>query len=418
MLHSKYTTYNFYDYFIISIIASTIIGTAQMGLISHTFVAGLLCLPLALLEVASSFKVGKIRPIVLFMVIWILYALISILWAPKHEYLLREIWNLLWNIIIFIGLYHASKKANTASQSFLMGWRVLICLTLCIAAWEIATDSHLSGVGDFNEDSKIATTDGGLERRIFAAVTYKNLNSYVTLLCMALPFLVYGISILQKKWLSIFAIIGSCCVVIINASRGGLMCLVIDCIILAIFYRKFQFSNKKLVTFFVVVLLSIFIVLFGLSIASQAIGRLSSYGVEDLMSDAGRWEVWKLGVEFCVESLGFGCGVGSMQPMYASTGFWLHFSHNFVVEFIMQYGIWLFIPFGMMLWKNWRHMIKADNTSQNVLGWMLLLSFIPLAIIDDTYLIHAFVWIWLVTQYMIRDSINYNFNENRNTYIS
>ncbi len=63
MLHSKQTTYNFYDYFIISIIASTIIGIAQMGLISHTFVAGLLCLPLALLEVASSFKAGKIRPI-------------------------------------------------------------------------------------------------------------------------------------------------------------------------------------------------------------------------------------------------------------------------------------------------------------------------------------------------------------------
>ena len=82
MLHSKHTTYNFYDYFIISIIASTIIGTAQMGLISHTFVAGLLCLPLALLEVASSFKTGKIRPIVLFMMIWILYALISIVWAP------------------------------------------------------------------------------------------------------------------------------------------------------------------------------------------------------------------------------------------------------------------------------------------------------------------------------------------------
>lgn len=405
MLHSKQTTYNFYDYFIISIIASTIIGTAQMGLISHTFVAGLLCLPLALLEVASSFKKGKMQPIILFMTIWILYALISITWTPKHEYLLREIWKLLWNIVIFIGMYHASQKANNVQQSFMTGWRLLIWFTLFIAAWEIATDSHLAGIGDFNEDSEIATADGGSEHRIFAAVTYMNLNSYVTLLCMALPFLVYDTYILQKKWLSVLAVIGSCCILLVNASRGGLMCLAIDCVILAIYYRKFHFSNKRIITFFAISLMILFISLFGLAIASQAIGRLSAYGAEELMSDAGRWDVWKMGVEFCIESLGFGCGVGSMQPMYASTGFWLHHSHNFVVEFILQYGIWLFIPFALMLLKNWRLMMKTDNISQNILGWMLLVSFIPLAIIDDTYLTRTFMWLWLITQFAIAESL-------------
>lgn len=404
-MKSAHTNKNIYDYFIILVISSTIIGTAQIGLISHTFVAGLLCLPFAIIEVISSFKNGKTQPIILFMTIWILYALISITWAPKHEYLLREIWNLLWNIIIFIGLYHASQKANNVQLSFMIGWRMLIWFTLFIAAWEISTDSHLAVFGDFNEDSEIATIDGGSEHRIFAAVTYKNLNSYVTLLCMALPFLVYGISILQKKWLTVFAIIGSCCILLVNASRGGLICFVIDCIILAIFYRKFQFSNKRIITFFAIILLILFICLFGLSIASQAIGRLSAYGTENLMSDEGRWEVWRMGVEFCIESLGFGCGVGSMTPMYASTGFWLHHSHNFVVEFIMQYGIWLFITFGIMLLKNWRYMIKADNISKNLLGWMLLLSFVPLAIIDDSYLPHTFVWIWLVTQFAITNSL-------------
>ena len=118
-MKSAHTNKNIYDYFIILVISSTIIGTAQIGLISHAFVVGLLCLPFTLLEIVSSFQKGKMQPIILFMVIWILYTLISITWAPKHEHLLREIWILLWNIIIFIGLYHASKKANTASQSFL-----------------------------------------------------------------------------------------------------------------------------------------------------------------------------------------------------------------------------------------------------------------------------------------------------------
>lgn len=405
MLLETTSKYNFYDYFIMLIIASTVIGTAQIGLISHAFVVGLLCLPLTLLEIVSSFKKGKMQPIILFITIWIVYALLSVTWAPKHEYLLREIWKLSWNIVIFIGLYHASRKANSIQQSFMTGWRILVCLTLLIAAWEIATDSHLAGIGDFNENAEIVTADGGYEHRIFAAVTYMNLNSYVTLLCMALPFLVYGTSILQKKWISILAIIGSCCVLFVNASRGGLMCLAIDCIILIIFYRKFHFSNKRIITLFMIIALILFIFLFGLSIASQAIGRLSAYGAEDIMSDAGRWDVWRMGVEFCIDSCGFGCGVGSMQPMYASTGFWLHHSHNFVIEFILQYGIWLFIPFGLMLWKNWQRMIKANNISQNILGWMLLLSFVPLAIIDDTYLTRTFMWLWLITQFAIANSL-------------
>lgn len=183
------------------------------------------------------------------------------------------------------------------------------------------------------------------------------------------------------------------------------MCLAIDSIILTIFYRKVHFSNKRIITIFMIIALILFIFLFGLSIASQAIGRLSAYSTEDIMSDAGRWDVWRMGVEFCIDSCGFGCGVGSMQPMYASTGFWLHHSHNFVIEFILQYGIWLFIPFGLMLWKNWQRMIKANNISQNILGWMLLLSFVPLAIIDDTYLTRTFMWLWLVTQFAIANSL-------------
>ena len=395
-----YQKNNFYDYFIILIIVSTIIGTVQVGFISHTLVIGLLCLPLSILELISSYKQGKVHSIVLFMIIWILYALISAVWSPKSEYILSEIWNLLWNITIFIGLFYASKKANNTLQSFLIGWRMLLFLTLFIAAWEITTDSHIPKFGDFNEGATI-DTGTGLKHRIFAAVTYKNLNSYVTLLCMAFPYLAYGLFILEKQWLSIIVLIGSILVLIVNSSRGGLMCLAIDVIVFALIYRKQQFAHKKLVTSFVLIAIVYFIYSYGMFFAEQAIGRLSAYGAEDIMSDVGRWDVWRMGIEFCINSFGFGCGVGSMQPMYASTGFWLHFSHNMVIEFILQYGIWLFIPLGIMLLKNWIFLIKEKDVNNQLLGWMLMLSFIPLAIIDDSYIPHAYTWLWLVSQFTI-----------------
>lgn len=397
MVNVNQFKYNYNDSFIILAIISAIMGTTQIGIIGHTFLLGVICLPFALLEIFHACQTGKFKPIVLFMVIWLAYAIISIFWGRSSQDMMRELWNLWWNIIIFLGLYHAGQKAPNAQKSFLTGWRSLICLTLIIAAWEIITDSHLAGVGDFNVDAEIAA-DRDTQHRIFAAVTYKNLNSYVTLLCMALPFLIHGIFKLPFTWLSISIVFGSICVLLVNASRGGLMCLTIDLFILCIFYKRLHFPNKKIITFFMSIGLALFISLYGVSIAEQSIGRLSAYGLENIMQDAGRWEVWKKGIEFCIESFGFGCGVGSMQQMYKSTGGWLHYSHNFVIEFIIQYGCWLFIPFGIILVKNWKCLIKTNDVNLNILGWMISLSFVPLAIIDDSYLSHSYVWIWLVTQ--------------------
>ena len=179
------------------------------------------------------------------------------------------------------------------------------------------------------------------------------------------------------------------------------MCLAIDVIVFVFIYRKQQFAYKKTITLVSFIAIAFCIYCYGISIAEQAIGRLSAYGIEDIMSDAGRWDVWRMGVEFCIDSFGFGCGVGSMQPMYASTGFWLHFSHNMVIEFILQYGIWLLIPLSIMLLKNWIFLIKEKDVNNQLLGWMLMLSFVPLAIIDDSYLPHTYVWIWLVMQFSL-----------------
>lgn len=403
MIHYDIKQHNFHDFFIIFIVTSAIVGTVQIGLLGFTFVAGILCLPAAIREIYTTFR-EKAHPIIVFMIFFLLYAIVSIIWAPRHQFLLREIWCLLWNTIIFFGLFNHARYATNANDSLLRGLRMLIFLTLIVATWEISTDSHIPEFGDFNEGTEIAT-ESGFEHRLFAAVTYKNLNSYVTLLCMALPFLVYGLFILRRKWLSLIAVIGSILILIINSSRGGLMCLMVDIIVFLLIYRKISFPHKKFITIIGIIAIALFTLQYGLIIAEQAIGRMAAYGKEDIMSDAGRWDVWRMGIEFCIKSWGFGWGIGSMQPMYASTGFWLHYSHNLVIEFLIQYGIWLFIPFGILLFKNWILLIKENNSAHKMLGLMLLTSFIPLVIIDDSYLTHAFFWIWLAMQFIITNNI-------------
>ncbi len=394
---------NPYDRFVTFCIALLATGTVDIGLINYYVIIGLLCIPMMLYGFRTISYTHKIAPIVLFMLLWFLYAYLSIIWTPFEYNTLGRIWNYSWCIVIFVGIFYAIKLCNNPKESILNGWCWLILITLCIALWEVITDSHIPQFGDFNavyQKEGVAT----LSHRIYAAVTYKNLNSYSTLLCMALPILCYGLFNMPRKIPFIIAIIGASTMLIINASRASLLALIIDLIILLFFYRKMQIKHKKVKTSLLIICIAIIICTFGSFIAQTAIARFAYYGADNILAEreGGRYDLWLCGLKACVESWGFGQGIGSFYPYYQKAGFNICYPHNLVVEFIMQYGIWLFIPFGCLLFNSWRTFIRnKNNYIDRMFGWMLLCSFVPTVVIDDTYLIHPYVWFWLCTQFCL-----------------
>lgn len=393
--------YNQYDIFIICSITLLIIGSVQYSFIGYQFILAIMSFPLLVLEMHDIAQKKRISHITLFMLIWIIYAYISIIWAQQGQYIIRNLWQLTLCIIIFIGVYRAAQNANAPIDSILVGWTTLVLITLCIAFWEILTDSHIPHYGDFNalEQGGIGT----LSHRIYAAVTYGNLNSYNTLLCMAFPFLCFGVFKLQKKVPVVLAIVGSIIVLIVNSSRGALLALAINIIVFLYYYWKQPFQHKRLITFFLVIIGTLITIKYGSLIAFQAVNRFESYGIHHILEEeeGGRWDLWRTGIESCIKSFGIGTGVGSTQTIYEQAGFTILFSHNFVIEFIIQYGIWLFIPLGLQLVNGWYSLIRSNNNITKMLGWMLLLSFIPTVIIDDSYIAHSFFWLWLCSQFVV-----------------
>lgn len=386
---------NIYDWFIIFVIASFVVGTIQVWIFSHHFIVGLMCLPFAFKEIVASFSAMKFRSIVFFVFVWLLYALISMLWtiAPEPE---NALWGLFWMMVIFLALFHCSFRANFPKRSFAQGWLLLLLLTYPIAFWEIISGEHLAKWGDFNEDSSIALAGGGTQQRVFAAVTYKNLNSYVTLLCMALPMTFAAIVELKHKIYPFVISFVAVCLVLINASRGGLVCLIADFVVLFLFYNKAHFRYKRFVSVLLLGCLLLFVVNFGLLIMEQLIGRLEN--IDSFTEDAGRWDVLQSGLLLLWDSGGFGWGVGSMVAAYETTGFWLHYAHNFVMEFWVQYGFFLSIPLGLLLLKAVLILTKRKNVvALRLYGCLVLCSFLPVVIIDDSYLSHPYVWGYLAT---------------------
>lgn len=396
------TRYNWHDRFIIFAIMALLLGSVGVGIVKYSSILGFICLPFSLAEIRQAFKKGrKIDSIELFMIVWLFYAALSLLWTSLPGNAFGLLFILFCNVSFFLGLFNHARQANKPINAFLEGWRCLVLLTLCVAFWEIFTNQHIPYYGEFNEGNTISTASGGQQERIFAAVTYQNLNTYVTLLCMALPFLMMGLFRLPHKFWSILAICGAIVVLIVNSSRGGIFALVVDLVLFLYFYLKQPIKYKKTITLFIVGSIVILLSLFGTMLFDQLFGRLETFEEDGLLSDMGRWDVMRYGIEFCIDSFGLGCGIGSMVPMYESTGFWLHYSHNLVIEFLIEAGFWLLLPLIFLFVSNYRCLIKSKKLESKMLGWMLLLSFVPTIIIDDSYVYRHFMWMWILTQFII-----------------
>lgn len=395
---------NRYDYLIIIVITSLVFGTMQISIFGQHFFAAMLCFPLAAKELLIQFKMYKFKPVVLFMLVWLLYAVLSLIWTNDAKGGFGELFVFVCNAIIFLGLYHCAQYSIHPQKTFTIAWILLLLATFPIAFWEILTGNHLEKWGDFNEDYTLTDAEGYRIDRIFAAVTYKNLNSYVTLLVIALPIVLSGVISLKRKLIPLLVAICAMAIVLINASRGGLVCL---CVILLVFlfhYSKVHFRYKKMFTLLVSVTIAVILIQYSSFIFTQIVGRLVGFQDNDgLLSDVGRWDVLYLGLKLCYESGGFGWGVGSMLEAYDTTGFWLEFAHNFVIEFLVQYGFWLFIPFALLLIKAFWRLAFGKNIALRAYGQMVALSFVPMSIIDDSYLAHPFVWAYLATLLALTD---------------
>jgi O-antigen ligase len=389
------TKKNFYDYFIIFVISSLIFGTIQKGIVGQYLIVGLFCLPFALQEIIKTIHHINKKHIVLFLLIWLLYATVSLLWTIDDKGGYGNLWRLFWQIVMFLGVYNAAQKSNNPIQSVIAGWVALLCLTFPIAFWEIISGNHLEKWGDFNEGAMIYGAGATIER-VFAAVTYMNLNSYVTLICSSLPFVLAGVFLLRKKILPLLVGLCASIILIINSSRGGIICLGIYFITFLWFYRKVQFRYKKLIStlFLTVIILVTFY--YGEVLFNQIFGRLDSLR-DNVFEDTARSTVLFLGLELLLDSNLFGWGVGSMQEAYRAAGSSLEFAHNFVLEFLVEYGVWLFIMWFVLYAKYIKNLCKNENIGLKFVGFAILFACIPWAIIDDSYLTHPFIWMYLAS---------------------
>lgn len=385
-----------YDILIIILIASLSFGLIG-GSLQIPRVLAIAFLPVLI----DSFRYVRnyVKPYLLCFIAFWSFGLLSMTWTPDFSQGMKELVYFPVHFLLFLEIIAFSRLAKTPTHAVSMGWMVAVCLTLVVALWEIATGHHLSlSVHQSNDYIHIG---GKSIVRHYASVTFGNFNTYVTFLCFAFPFLLYRVSMIRglkiKGLYPVLVVILSAVCILYNASRGGLISIVL----MSAIYLRFNSTKRYALPLTVILVLTSFYVLYtnmGILEAVIARGRDGK-----LLEDSGRLGIWIAVWKAFAATYGLGVGMGGMQVAIAEYKTGINVAHNLFLEILLQYGIIFLSVFLFYLLQLFRKAQKINNISVKASLLMALFTMPVYGIIDSGYLLVPPIFVLLASLTVLAD---------------
>lgn len=402
---------NIYDYIIILTIISVIFAGKIFGAFVPIKIIGCVA-SVYFLFFFSKLKVTFLRRnrrVISFLGLFLFYAVLSALWTEDtKEYLIATL-SLYCYVFDFLLILYCAQRARSAINSILLGWIIFIILNLSCAFWEISTGEHFL-TGSFQADAMERDIYGLQAYRVYAAVTYGNYNSFSLLLCLTLLFLllyIYLKSDVKNQLLPIALFFGICIVLLINTSRGSLICLALFLIPLWYVIRKQRFI--KYVVLLLLVGVGVYLWMRYSDVILFLIERKLDARTGGVSNDP-RWQLWKAGLEIASQWLYVGSGAGSMIHEFAKANVFILYAHNLWIQMLVEYGFLITFIFVCFYVKLVYSTLRSADIVLKIIGLYLLFCWPILTIIDEGYM-KSFHWVFFASVYSIcycRRYINVN----------
>jgi len=336
-------------------------------------------------------------------VFWALYGILTLIVSIYLDVSIKEIVYLIINFLSFFLLLLLSTKANDPKNIIIWGWFIFFVITAPIALYELFYDFHLPISAQ--EEGLIMKYDNVIFDRIFASVTFGNLNGYNTVLMLTLPFILsrfFDIQDTRLKFLQLIIVLIFLYIVINNGSRAAIITTVFILSIFLVFY----FDKRKLITFVVL----LFIV-FGFIVNKYfddlffiLINRFEAQG----LSDEGRADILSSSINEFFNSFLLGIGAGNLKPLLSEKYKLDNFApHNMFLEIGVQYGIIILVLFALQFVKMLKKIRVNRNIGNRFIVFSAILSLPLITIIDSSYILSSNIWLFISSLYIISDS-DYN----------
>ena len=385
-------SYNMFDLLLILLISLQVFGNIG-GSLQAVRVFGIICIPFVLSFFARNRNnIRNLYKYEFFLFfIWFVYALITLFWAKMPSESLKSLTYLFINIFLLFTVVFLANKAKNPQRSIINGWVIFFILTIPIALYEIWFDYHLpTSIDDVGSDVNF---NGEIIFRRFASVTYGNRNGYNYILTYIMPFIFAKTLKTKNKPHLLFQlvlILSLSYIVLINSSRGAIICLLLG---YSLFFL-FLFKRKSKIIISIIFIAILCWLLYGANDTTTfALNRFLTQGMEDNSRTAILYYAW----DSFLNSNMFGAGIGNfgyeLQYTYYAD---VYAPHNLFLEVITQYGLVIFLLFiGLFFRIFFKNKNKSIDGSFIIIFSMILLPFS--SIINSYYLPGVHLWLFLAS---------------------
>lgn len=302
----------------------------------------------------------KIDTYLKFLILWLFYAACSYLWAISKINAAIEIWFLFMGIsIIFMVVNYLTSLASL--KIFFNLWLFMIVLSVGYAIWQyIIGDIPMPNLVNLNFSNSTAPVS-----------FYKFQNFFSIYLALSIPFILtfirYTKSLLAKLFFIIILIV-SIILLLLTVARSCYLALFSSLLFWYLFTTKSSTKGKSIVSFSFLVF--IIFILFPSKVALNIISIIQDQilslgtGVADSESSVNlRYNAIRNSFHFFWQSGGIGVGAGNAYYYLQHRSIYNvnnnPYIHNWWVEILTNYGIFIFFGYVFFYLKIFINLIKS-----------------------------------------------------------
>lgn len=372
------------------------------------FLAHLIALALVLVfrnKLSTRLEQVKVRDQLRFFFLWLIWAIVSILWADSKIDAARHIWALFSGIaLIGFTVFYSDTEKDLRNYSRLC--LATLLLFMFIGLWESLTGIHLKPMSTI--DPVIYAHEA-----LFPRVIFTNTNDFATFLALYVPFLYTSAKYCTSWWIKVsswLALLLGIYLIIITDSRANILALFLMAAC-AVFFYLLHTKLKGFRNLIIIVLI------IGSAWWLAGYTGLRSLGIQDLAYQLTSLDVEtqekgssiqlrigliRGGFEMLKKHAFLGVGAGNAE--YHMQDYWLWTRgltnlHNWWMEVLVNYGVLIWVLYmafyGKLMWNLFTVLRKSEQLLLKRLAEGLLLSmtgFLVGAASSSTLYAASFMW--------------------------
>ncbi len=369
------------------------------------FVWGIFLISIIAKKGTLDLKSIKVKVFGLFLLIWLIYSLLSITWSVQKWHAFAQVTFLLFSfsLIAFSVVFFDSVDDIYVVMIL---WLVVLGVTLLIGVSETISGYHLPISHNYQTDNP--------SRLFTPTAVFHNSNDFASFLTLSTPF-VLSFFFFSRKYHRIYFLLIFLAILyllILTGSRLNylaLFILIVYFIAVAILSRR---SNIKL---YILIIGSLLLILVFRGRIFQEIDS-TMYSIQSLTTEIAeptgsigiRINLIRNGFSFLLSTWGFGVGAGNFESWMQTRALYgtknIINTHNWFLEVLVNYGIYIFIGYVVFYWSMLKKTYQVLRTHWNdpkmrlvgvaILGslvGLLLASMAPSSVVafKPHWLIHA-----------------------------